>query len=94
MSKLVETSRAVALRRDPKPTADEPMPVINDRPAIQDLVIEDIIEDILERKREWTFKYGTPLQPFNGRSALRYLYQELLDATQYVRQLIYEEEST
>lgn len=90
MSKLLETSREIALRRDPKPTADEPMPVINSRPAIQDLVIEDI----QERKREGTLKYGTPLQPFNGRSALRDLYQELLDATQYIRQLIYEEEST
>lgn len=71
------------------PTKDEPMPIHNNRPVIQDLVIEDI----KTRKEEGIAKYGTPLQPFNGRSALRDLYQELIDAVQYVRQLIYEEET-
>ena len=63
-------------------TAPEPAPVPNDRPAIADLVIDDL----RERKAIGIRKYGTALQAFNGRRALVDLYQELLDATQYVRQ--------
>ncbi len=66
---------------------DQPPPVPNERKAIADLVIEDIEE----RKRIGTERYGTPLQAFNGREALVDLYQELLDAVQYIRQLIEEE---
>ena len=64
----------------------QPSPVPNDRPAIQDLVAADVAE----RKRVGIERYGTPLQAFNGRDALRDLYEELLDAVQYVRQLMYE----
>jgi hypothetical protein len=66
--------------------AEQPAPIPNDRPAIQDLVAADIAE----RKRVGIERYGTPLQGFNGRDALRDLYEELLDACQYVRQLMYE----
>lgn len=65
---------------------EQPAPVPNDRPAIQDLVMADVAE----RKRVGIERYGTPLQAFNGRDALRDLYEELLDAVQYVRQLMYE----
>ena len=57
------------------------------KPDIADLVILDI----KERKRVGTERYGTPLQANNGRDALVDLYQELLDAVQYVRQIIEEE---
>ena len=36
---------------------------------------------------------GTALQPFNGRDALRDLYEELLDACTYIRQVIEERDS-
>ena len=36
--------------------------------------------------------YGTGLQTFNGRDALIDLYQELMDAVMYLRQLIAEED--
>lgn len=65
---------------------DQPPPVPNARPAIVDLVIADL----LERKRIGTERYGTPLQAHNGRGALVDLYQELQDATFYVRQVIEE----
>jgi len=68
---------------------DQPPPMPNDRPAIADLVIADIIE----RKRVGTERYGTPLQPFNGRDALIDAYQEALDLVQYLRQEIEERES-
>lgn len=62
-----------------------PQPATGD---IQKLVIEDI-----EARREFGIKkYGTPLQAFNGRDALMDLYQELLDAVCYVRQLIEEQD--
>lgn len=67
----------------------EPPPQKNDQPAVWDLVIRDM----QERDRAGRIKYGTPLQPFNGRSALWDLYQELLDAAAYIRQKIYEEET-
>jgi hypothetical protein len=49
-----------------------------------------ICRDVMARKAEGMKKYGTPLQPFNGRSAMMDLYQELLDAANYMRQHIYE----
>lgn len=66
----------------------QPAPKSNDRPAVWDLVIADMkARDQVGRQR-----YGTPLQPFNGRKALIDLYQELLDAVVYCRQAIYEAE--
>lgn len=63
-------------------------PIKNDKPCIQDLVIADIEA----RKQVGIERYGTTLQPFNGRSALLDAYQEALDLCQYLRQLLYEEE--
>lgn len=65
---------------------DQPLPTQNDRTAIQDLVLADIEK----RKAIGLERYGTLLQPFNGRDALRDLYEELLDAVMYVRQCIEE----
>lgn len=68
-------------------SAHEEMPVVDPlRGNVQDLVITDIEE----RKRVGIERYGTPLQTFNGRDAVIDLYQELLDATMYVRQHIEE----
>jgi hypothetical protein len=68
---------------------DQPTPVKNDRPCIQDMVIADMEA----RKAVGLKRYGTLLQPFNGRDALRDLYEELLDAAQYVRQEIEERDA-
>lgn len=67
----------------------EPPPVPNDRPAVWDLVIQDI----LARDSAGREKYGTRLQPFNGRRALVDAYQEALDLVVYLRQAIFEIES-
>lgn len=64
----------------------QPDPVPNDRPAVWPLVIADIHRrDAVGRKR-----YGTPLQPHNGRDALRDAYEEALDLCVYLRQVIFE----
>lgn len=67
----------------------EPAPVENNNPAIWDLVLQDM----KDRDKFGLNKYGTRLQPFNGRNVLRDLYQELLDGAVYVRQLIFEQEN-
>ena len=69
---------------------DQPPPVPNERPAVWDLVIADMRErDHVGRER-----YGTPLQPHNGRDALVDAYQEALDLVVYLRQAIAEREVT
>jgi hypothetical protein len=51
-----------------------------------------VVKDLLERSAVGIKKYGRPLQSNNGRSALVDLYQELLDACQYIKQEIIERE--
>jgi|ERR1035437_902550 hypothetical protein len=91
-----------------KAATPEPMPIPNSSPAIADLVIQDlerlsntklrreayahVIPDLLARKAFGIAKYGTPLQAKNGRNAGNDLYQELLDAAQYAKQLWLEQE--
>lgn len=66
----------------------QPAPVPNDLPHVADLVIADI----RARKAHGLAEYGTPLQPRNGRSALRDLYEELLDGAQYLAQALWEQD--
>jgi len=68
------------------PNAPEPAPVKNNHPAVWDLVLADM----KERDSIGKEKYNTRLQPFNGRDPLIDLYQEILDAAVYIRQIIYE----
>lgn len=67
---------------------DQPAPKPNTLPAIWDLVIEEM----RHRDRIGRQRYGTPLQPFNGRDALTDAFQEALDLVVYLRQAIYERE--
>jgi hypothetical protein len=79
-------SHAVAQAFTETYTTPEQPPVKNARPHIQDLVMADIAE----RKVQGIAKYGTALQGFNGRDALKDAYQEALDLVQYLRQALYE----
>lgn len=65
---------------------DQPPPKPNKGPVLWLLVIEDICE----RDRVGRERYGTPLQPHNGRDALVDAYQEALDLCVYLRQAICE----
>lgn len=65
---------------------DQPLPVTNNGPCIQDLVIADIET----RKAVGLRRYGTVLQPHNGRNALLDAYEEAIDLAVYLRQLLYE----
>lgn len=69
-------------------TKTQPKPNPNEEAFVYDLVIKDIGDRVNVGKKE----YGTSLQPFNGRSALVDLYQELIDASLYIRQKIEEDD--
>lgn len=47
--------------------------------------------DLEERERIGTARYGTALQPVNGRDAMVDAYQEVLDLACYIRQFIAEQ---
>lgn len=64
----------------------QPDPCNNAYPPVWGLVILDM----KNRDKIGRVKYGTPLQPYNGRDALVDAYQEALDLVAYLRQAIYE----
>lgn len=68
---------------------DQPAPTPNDQPAVWDLVLADMrARDAVGRER-----YGTALQPFNGRDSLTDAYQECLDLVVYLRAVIAERDA-
>ena len=69
-----------------KTEPEQPAPVPNSAPPVWPLVMVDMAgRDKLGRER-----YGTPLQPHNGRDTLRDAYEEALDLAVYLRTAIYE----
>jgi hypothetical protein len=64
----------------------QPDPYSNNLPAVWDLVINDM----RDRDQFGLDKYGTRLQPNNGRDSLTDAYQEAIDLAVYLRQAIYE----
>lgn len=58
-------------------------------PSVQDAVIADIDE----RKAIGLERYGTLLQPHNGRDALRDAYEEAIDLAMYLKQAIIERDT-
>jgi hypothetical protein len=71
----------------------QPKPVPNNETPVWDYILNDDWSDdglleLFEKRKEFGFrKYGTYLQPFNGRNAKEDLVQELLDALVYAKQL-------
>ena len=58
----------------------------NHHPASWDLVLADMAK----RDAEGLRKYGTRLQPHNGRDQLQDAYEEALDLAVYLRTALYE----
>lgn len=70
-------------------SAEQRLPAPNERRSVQAMVREDLkLRERLGRER-----YGTSLQAFNHRDGLWDLYEELLDAACYARQLIAERDA-
>lgn len=65
---------------------DQPLPIPNESRDIQSRVVEDIEE----RRKLGISRYGTALQPHNGRDALRAAYDLALDIAINIRQAIAE----
>lgn len=85
---LTETISDQAVPTKQRP-GDQPLPVKNDLPCIQDLVIADIEA----RKQVGISRYGTTLQPHNQRDALQDAYDEAMDLCVYLKQCIYERDN-
>ncbi|HAT8542849.1 hypothetical protein KQW08_14745 [Vibrio vulnificus] len=54
-------------------------------------VVPEVMKDLTDRLAKGVNTYGTPLMTHNGRNALQDLYEELLDAACYVKQLMMEQ---
>lgn len=79
-------------------TRPEPPPTPNAHPPVWDALIAEIechhetpaaiamLDDMRARDAVGRERYGTPLQPWNGRDALVDAYQEALDLAVYVKQ--------
>lgn len=65
---------------------DQALPTINESPFVQD----DLIAYIERRKQVGIERYGTALQPHNGRDALRDAFEEAVDLAVYLAQVIIE----
>lgn len=64
----------------------QPKPIKNKNPHIVDLVVKDM----KERKKQGIKTYGVALQAFNGRDALQDAYEEALDLAIYLKQAMEE----
>ncbi len=69
--------------------SEEPEPTKN--PNGEVYIWDLVIKDMRQRDAIGVKRYGTRLEPFNGRNALVDAYQEVLDLAVYLRQKIYEE---
>lgn len=65
----------------------QPKPIPNGYPATWSLVVKDMTE----RNKVGIQRYGTPLQPFNGRNSLQDAYEEVLDLCVYLKNAIEEQ---
>lgn len=73
-------------KRDKWVTTNEPNPVES-----KGDMWKEVMKDMEARRQMGLKKYGTFLQPFNGRDALVDAYQEALDLVVYLRQKIEED---
>ena len=74
---------------NPMNDQNQPQPATQRRPGVP-ATWRLVIEDMKDRDRIGREKYGTPLQPHNGRDSLVDAYQEALDLCVYLRNEIEE----
>lgn len=70
----------------PRDEHDQPLPTKNEHPIVQELVLADL----QKRLDVGIQRYGTGLQPHNGRDMLRDAYDEAMDLVVYLRGCLYE----
>lgn len=89
LSRALVQSGADLRRADFDLTAEQAKPIPTGAPSVQGMVRADLeTRELIGIER-----YGTPLQPHNGRDALRDAYEEALDLACYLRQAIAERDA-
>jgi len=86
----LEEREPTTFERDLTLVEPEPMPTTNELPFQWPAAIERIIQIAKERDEFGFKKYGTRLQPFNGRDPLKDAFQEGLDLLVYIEQELFE----
>jgi hypothetical protein len=76
---LVEVGINSHWKQQPQPTRNESIPTW-----------ELVMRDMENRNNAGIEKYGTPLQPHNGRNSLQDAYEEALDLAVYLKNAIIE----
>jgi hypothetical protein len=66
---------------------DQPLPKVNGATDCQTTFRERIACDVAVRREIGIQRYGTALQPFNGRSAVQDAWEEFIDLGQYIEQI-------
>jgi hypothetical protein len=92
MQRLYESGNKVSDQRPEREGREgdsQPLPTLNDGIDIQSLVIDDIYK----RRLLGIKRYGTALQANNGRDGLLDAYEEALDLTIYLKQVLVERDS-
>ena len=87
-NRLGEITKAAA-KQENQANWGQPKPIANKEPEVWWLVQKDM----LKRNSFGIDKYGMPLQPNNGRDALKDAYEEALDLVVYLRQALYERDN-
>lgn len=65
---------------------DQPLPSVNHHPYVA-----DELKEFIERRKEiGVSRYGTALQPHNGRDSLRDAFEEAVDLATYLAQVLIE----
>lgn len=62
-------------------------PVTNDREYCQDTLLPVFQQAVTDSKTRGVAEYGTALQPFNGRDAVRDTFEEWVDLGMYLEQI-------
>lgn len=85
-SECPRRERAVLIDRSLR-DGDQALPTVNDEVDCQTRLMNRISQEVPARRELGIKRYGTALQPFNGRRSTRDLWEELLDASTYFMQV-------
>lgn len=68
-------------------TTEQDLPTVNDQESCQSTLRDKIKDALDESEKIGIAKYGTALQPLNGRDAIRDIFEEWVDLGVYLEQI-------
>lgn len=86
---VVDESEPAMRKRE----GDQELPVPNDHPSCQERFMQRIGKEMPARMALGRHRYGTLLQPLNGRNFMRDAFDELLDLSVYLEGVAFEREA-